>query len=259
MMTPEGAIVLGYGGSEHSKIALAWADNIAAELSRPLQVIVSALHVRGAAEVPQHLRAGHVTDELNQLLADAKAPQTSVTNVLNAPGEALVRESKHAYLTVLGSRTHGPLQSMVYGSVSQHVTRQAAGPVVVVREPYTPRAGLIVVGIDGSEPSKHALEFAVRHARDTGGRILAMHVQSKHDGHTDGQVDQVLAEARLNDVPLEIEHVRGIASEKLAEASREADLLVTGTRGRSPLSTLIMGSVSHAVLEHSQCPVAVVR
>lgn len=258
MKTPEGAIVLGYGGSEHSKIALTWADNIAAELSRPLQVIVSALHVRGAADVPQHLRAGHVTDELNQLLAEAKAAQTAVTNVLNSPGDALVGESKHAYLTVLGARTHGPLQSMVYGSVSQQVTRQATGPVVVVREPYAPRTGLIVVGIDGSEPSKHALEFAMRHARDTGGRILALHVH-KHDGHTDGKVDQVLSDAQLHDVPVEIEHVRGVASEKLTEASREADLLVTGTRGRSPLSTLILGSVTQEVLQHAQCPVAVVR
>ncbi|KIP53005.1 universal stress protein [Leucobacter komagatae] len=259
MTTPEGAILLGYGGSDHSKIALNWADNIAAKLSRPLHVLVSALHVRGAADAPQHLQAGYVTDELNQLLANAKAARTSVTNVLNSPGEAIVRENKDAYLTVLGARTQGPLQSMVNGSVSQHVTRHASGPVVVVREPHTPRTGLIVVGIDGSEPSKHAFEFAMRHARDTDGRVLAMHVHHKHDGDTDEKVEQVLGGTQLNGVSVQIEHVQGEASEKLAEASREADLLVTGTRGRSPLSTLILGSVTQALLQHSQCPVAVVR
>lgn len=259
MTTHEGAVLLGYGGSEHSRIALSWADRVAARLSRPLHVLVSALHVREAGEGPKHLQAGYVTDELHELLTSAKAPQTSVTNVLNPPGEAIVRESKEAYLTVLGARTQGPLQSMVNGSVSQYVVRHAFGPVVVVREPYTPRTGLIVVGVDGSESSNRALEFAMRHARDADGRVLVLHVHHKSDGEADEKVDVVLSGAHVNDVPVQIEHVEGEASERLADASRAADLLVTGTRGRSPLSSLLLGSVTQSVLRHSQCPVAVVR
>lgn len=261
MSTPPGAILLGYGGSEHSKIALAWADNLADQFSRPLHVLVSALHV---AEVPYVLKehqAGQVVDELNRLLASAKASQTSVTTMLGSPGEALVRAAEQAHLTVLGARTQGPLKSMVNGSVSQHVTRHAPGPVVVVREPHTPRAGLIVVGIDGSEHSLKALEFAMRHASETGGHVLALHVHQQRGDTTDIEVDQVIAKAfEGNDsVRAKVEHVHGSPAEKLAEASCEADLLAIGTRGRSPIRALLLGSVTQSVLQHSQCPIAVVH
>lgn len=260
MVTPSGAILLGYGGSEHSKVALAWADDLAAKLSRPLHVVVSAFYLSGAADTPQHLRAGLIADELTKLLESAKAPQTSVTNVLNPPGESLVRESDHAYITVLGARTQGPLKSMVTGSVSQYVTRHSAGPVVVVREPHVRRTGTIAVGVDGSENSRLALTFAVRHARDTGGRVVVLHVKHSRDDDTEKKVNDLITTfQRGGDVSIEVEHVQGAADEKLAEASREADLLVVGTRGRSPLTSLVLGSVTQSVLRHSQCPVAVVR
>jgi nucleotide-binding universal stress UspA family protein len=45
----------------------------------------------------------------------------------------------------------------------------------------------------------------------------------------------------------------------LVERSREAQLLVVGSRGHGNLVGLVLGSVSHAVLQHAHCPVAVVR
>ncbi|MCE7483577.1 universal stress protein [Microbacterium profundi] len=261
MTAPTDAILLGYGGSAHSKIALAWADDLAARLSRPLHVLVSALHVPDVPNVPKEHQMGHVTDELNRLLASAKAPSTSVTTVLTSPGEALVGAADKAHLTVLGARTQGPLKSMVNGSVSQYVTRHAPGPVVVVREPNTARTGRIIVGIDGSEHSLKALEFALRHAKDTSGHVRALHVRQHHDDKTDEKVEQVLARAfeANGGMRVDVEHVLGSAPEKLAEASSEADLLVIGTRGRSAISALLLGSVTQSVLQHSQCPVAVVR
>ena len=260
MVTPAGAILLGYGGSQHSKIALAWADTLAAQLSRPLHVLLSVLHLSGVADSPQLLRAGRITDELTGLLDSAKAQQTSVTNLLNPPGEALVRESRNAYITVLGARTQGPLKSMVNGSVSQYVARHAASPVVAVREPLTRHTGVIVVGVDGSEKSELALKFAIRHAQDTDGRLLVLHIRHSRDDAADMKVNESIAAAEINgDVSVEVKHVLGSAAEKLAGASSEADLLVVGTRGRSPLTSLMLGSVTQSLLQHSQCPVAVVR
>ena len=261
MTTRRGAILLGYGGSEHSKIALAWADQVAAQLSRPLHVLVSALDVEHILDVPKELEAGAVTAELEKILAAAKAPSTSVTTVLSAPGPALVREGEHAHLTVLGARPPGPVKAMVSGSGSQHVTRHAPGPVVVVREPHTRHTGLVVVGVDGSECSRKAFDFALRYASETGARVAAVHVHRQDGDTSDQKVDQVIESALQDraDVQVEVEHVAGTAAERLAEASEKADLLVIGTRGRSALQSLLLGSVTQEVLEDSQCPVAVVR
>lgn len=260
MPTPP-AILLGYGGSKHSKIALAWADDLAAQLSRPLRVLVSTLHVADVPNVPREDRVSYVTDELDELLASAKSSNPTVTTVLGAPGDALVRAATDAYLTVLGARTQGPLKSMVNGSVSQHVARNAPGPVVVVREPHTPSTGKIVVAVDGSEYSYKALLFALRYAKETGGNVLALHAHHQQGEFTDEQVEQVIAKAFKDrgDVPTEFRYVYGAASQKLAEASGKADLMVSGTRGRSAISSLLIGSVTQELLQHSQCPVAVIR
>lgn len=261
MTTPSGAILLGYGGSEHSRIALTWADDLAARLGRPLHVLISALHVAEVAGVAKEHQAGHVTDELDGLLASAKTRETSVSAVLAPPGEALVRAADDAYLTVLGARGQGGLRNVVDGSVVHHVTRHSPGPVVVIREPHAPLTGRIVVGVDGSEHSLAALRFALRHAIDTEGHVLALHVHRQQDDASEKKVEQAIAEASEAsiDVRFEVQHAQGAPADKLAEASRGADLLVIGTRGRSAIRAMLPGSVSQSVLQHSACPVVIVR
>ncbi|WP_258563551.1 universal stress protein [Streptomyces phytophilus] len=67
------------------------------------------------------------------------------------------------------------------------------------------------------------------------------------------------AEKTYPGVRVERTAVEGSARELLIEASRDAGLLVTGARGRGGFTGLLLGSVSHALLQHAHCPVAVVR
>jgi nucleotide-binding universal stress UspA family protein len=64
---------------------------------------------------------------------------------------------------------------------------------------------------------------------------------------------------RYPDVEVEQRLIQGHAAGNLVDASRKAQLLVVGSRGRGGFKGLLLGSVSQAALHHAHCPVAVVR
>jgi nucleotide-binding universal stress UspA family protein len=134
----------------------------------------------------------------------------------------------------------------------------------------------IVVGVDGSSPSKAALRWAIRQAKLTGCSVDAVTAWHYPTGYgwgpvTDGAVDfegdakKTLADT-LNEVSgLEPEvHVRplvtvGHAAEVLLDAAKGADLLVVGSRGHGGFASALLGSVSLYCVLHAHCPVLVWR
>ena len=78
-------------------------------------------------------------------------------------------------MIVMGSHGHSALGGAVMGSVSQHVTRYARCPVIAVRSAYDPGSTRVVVGVDGSGSSLHAVEFAFEYAEWIGGSVTAVH------------------------------------------------------------------------------------
>lgn len=144
----------------------------------------------------------------------------------------------------------------------------------------------IVVGVDGSAPSKAALRWAAAEAKLRGARLVAVHAWSflppapmaepgmmpmpaiDYAGALEAERDAVEAELEsiLADtfpegepVPIERRLVEGGAGEAIEEAARDADLVVVGSRGRSGLTAALLGSVSKHVLQHVACPVVVVK
>ncbi|GIJ19733.1 hypothetical protein Vlu01_03570 [Micromonospora lutea] len=65
--------------------------------------------------------------------------------------------------------------------------------------------------------------------------------------------------ARYPDVQVQRRLLRGSPAKVLVEESKIAQLVVVGGRGRGALSGLLLGSVSHAVLHHAHCPVAILH
>jgi nucleotide-binding universal stress UspA family protein len=136
--------------------------------------------------------------------------------------------------------------------------------------------GRIVVGVDGSKSSKAALGWAARLVPVVGGDIEAIiawdfplsygaAVGFPEGWRPDIDASKVLTEA-LDDVfgahrpPGLVTSVRrGYTSAVLLDASRDAEMLIVGSRGHGGFTGLLLGSVSAACTEHARCPVLVVH
>jgi nucleotide-binding universal stress UspA family protein len=127
-------------------------------------------------------------------------------------------------------------------------------------------ARMILVGIDGSEGSLHALRWALGEAR-----LRNVAVDVIHGCHISylGDMMQESAEAMLETVMAAVAKdsggvqltshcVVGPAATTLIEASEHADLLVVGRRGHGGFVSLVMGSVAQQVAAHAHCPVVIV-
>jgi nucleotide-binding universal stress UspA family protein len=209
------------------------------------------------------------------LVIDAKV-------VIGDPVPVLLREAAGSSLLVLGSRGLGELRELAEGSVLAHIATHASSPVVVVPADWRPRQDRprqVVVGVDGSAESWNAIAFGFEFAEQTGAPVTA--VLAWHDQTSTGPGDMlfpvrdleaveedgavVLSEAVAGqtvdhpDVKVTEKLVHGTPVKVLEEESREADLLVVGSRGRGRIRGFLLGSVSRAILHRATCPVAVVR
>jgi nucleotide-binding universal stress UspA family protein len=134
----------------------------------------------------------------------------------------------------------------------------------------------IVVGIDGSESSLHAVRWAVHQAELTGSPLEVimtwewppsygwpLPLPSEYDPASDTEklVTDATAEVREAhpDLDIRIRVVEGHPAPVLVEASRGADLLVVGSRGHGEFAGMLLGSVSEHCVTNAHCPVVVFR
>lgn len=136
----------------------------------------------------------------------------------------------------------------------------------------------IVVGVDGSPPSKLALSWALRISATTGASIDAVTAWHFPVGFgvgyvgyvTDGwdpladatqcltdSVDDVFGSERPKGLRLLVRE--GTPAKVLLDESRGATMLIVGSRGHGGFSGLLLGSVSASCAEHATCPVLVVH
>jgi nucleotide-binding universal stress UspA family protein len=135
----------------------------------------------------------------------------------------------------------------------------------------------VVVGVDGSEASGVALEFAVEEAVRRKGSLRVVSVWEMpamaqpeiavtpevveiYVQQANAIVEDAVARAQelQPDLPCEGVARAGYAGELLIEEGRGAALVVVGRRGHGGLTGLLLGSVSRHVADHAPCPVTIV-
>jgi nucleotide-binding universal stress UspA family protein len=186
-------------------------------------------------------------------------------------------------LVVTGSRGHGPLRSMLLGSVAAEVTAEAPCAVLVARRPSVSR---LVVATDGSPSAAAAADRLAGWGVFDGlpSEVVAVSIPDNPtfemttslytlgDDRLAAQREALRAsyEADANAMAAQLT-AAGVPSlprlragdptrEIIAVAEdRDADLIVTGTRGLGGIDRLLLGSVARNVLTHARCSVLVVR
>ena len=288
-------VAVGVDGSATAEKALGWAASEAARRGWPLHVVhaldmplVMSVYA-GPTRFPP---SEEITEQGQRILSRAEAhvrelePDLAVEAVLalEDPAKALLKRADSEDLLVAGSRGLGAARSALESSVSIRLAARAECPVVVVPEgdvPETDAPRRIVVGVDGSDYSRSALDFALREAaRMEGGSVVVVHgwrMSLPFDGESlaqsawtpphdllDQRSQEMVSDMLARVQGEETRHV-GVAvvrmdaepADALLETGATADMIVVGSRGRGSVRGLLLGSVSQGVLHRATVPVTV--
>jgi nucleotide-binding universal stress UspA family protein len=243
----------------------AWAKQILAETSSSVQAAHPALRV-----------------------IDEQVKDTAVA--------ALLVAARRADLLVLGSRGLSGVAGFLVGSVAYRVLARSTVPVVLVRagesvaDEHLPACGGvspdeipaipyrdIVLGLDTGQPCDEVIEFAFEAARRCGAPLRVIHTFGVAPGYATAdrvvpppgpeplarQEHAVVATLRpwcekFPEVSVSETVVEGRAAAELSRAASGAALVVVGRRIRDGRLGVHTGPVTHGVLHHAGCPVAVV-
>lgn len=226
------------------------------DAQRQLQALATELQTRGQMSALVVNRSGSVLDEIGR--------------------EA---ESLAAGLLVLGARGAGFLRKLVLGTTSERLLRRTTRPLLVVRQaPHGPYRR-VLVALDFSPWSAHAITLARRVAPHA--RLLLFtafqvpfeeklhfagvdaatidYYRRQARAHATQRLHALAAASGLKSGSWEPCIVEGDASQRIVEheQSRDCDLVVLGKHGQSPTEDLLLGSVSKHVLAEGNTDVLV--
>jgi nucleotide-binding universal stress UspA family protein len=138
----------------------------------------------------------------------------------------------------------------------------------------------IVVGIDGSPPSRVAVDWAAREAAMRNVPLTLVHVLPAlrmwpevltppeieqwykfqvHGFMSDARRTAEVATNGSDGIQLESELLTGAVLPALVDLSKDAELIVVGCRGLGAIGRRLLGSVSSGLVHHAHCPVAVIH
>jgi len=280
---PTGKIVVGVDGSTPSMHALDWALAEAARRQSCCEVVAATESSAGAADDPTMDEGLAAREQAVAELVEAARARTGLGQVVvstavipGRPAVVLPVAAAEAVLLVVGTRGRAAATEALFGSVAEECLRRSPCPVVVVPPDARTSTSFhrLLVGVDGTAPSRAALAWAVDEARRRGAELVVLHAWHLPTAPANPYAavgsavfrdagEEVLARA-VGELQGSVPHVTtrlvmGSPAVSLCEEAGRADLIVVGGRGRGHLAGALVGSVSQGCARHAPCPVVVVR
>ncbi|MFS0868206.1 universal stress protein [Microbacterium sp. 179-B 1A2 NHS] len=278
-----GQIIVGLTGAPVSRRVVDWAIARAAERKQAIQlisVVGGAIGTVGEAEVLG--AAQTATQQLLESEADRiRQAGVAVTTRVDSgnPVTKLIEASADAGLLVIGSDYRGAGTGPARGVHGIRIAAGSKSPVVVVPDRDLGEGDGVVVGIDGSTVSEHAIEFAAAEADRLREPLIAVSVWTPlhtprnamevypdlYLANMQSMAEEVLAmslaglASRYPDLKIIRRAERGHPSQVIGDIAQDARLVVVGTHGRGAVARFLLGSTSQEVLSYLPTVTAVVR
>lgn len=289
-----GEIVVAVDGSQHSLKALDWAVDAARSGGRQLVVVhvlsdeTQMWRARRDAVLgtPEHEPPDPVTEHARSHLYEREdLPEIRYESKEGELEGVLQERGARGAMLVVGSRGRGGFASLLLGSTSRLVATKAAVPVVVVRHTAEDAAAdaPVLLGLNPTETADEVIAFAFGCAEEQGRPLVALTafpspaaplpmfgtpmagVPEDDAAPLTREIERAQQErlapytGSFTAVRVQSEIGAGDSAGQLVARSETASLLVVGRhRRRVKADSLMMGSVTNAVLHHAHCPVAVV-
>lgn len=263
-------VVAGYDGSKASEQALRWAVEEARMRFAPLVVCHAwqwpyPMPAISDESMETLRRMGRHVLDTGANLARALAPRLEVHAELETgpPSVVLRNRSSAAELVVVGQRGAGGFEELQIGSTAIQVAAHAHCPVVVVKQHFRPRTGLVLVAVDGANPERPELGPAFEEARLRQASLRAICLcpaEVEDTRETAARFHRTVAVWEEKNPAVAVETAVQIGPHRAAlqEAAEEADLTVVGDRAPGDPGELPLGLLCQALLRGAPGTVVVV-
>lgn len=279
-------VVVGIDGSEESMAAARWAGEAAVprgagvHLVNVWQAPVSNVQFSPSPEGLRLWEESRLREAAKELADRHPTIVVTAEQVSGTPAKVLLEWAAGSEMVVLGSHGLGAIAGFMYGSVGLRAVARADQPVVLVRSSPEPGAeeAEIVLGVDLDRPCDALLAFAFEEAAAREAVLRVVHVwdvyraygcagpaldarfAAEPRGEEAGALERLLQPWRAGfpDVSVTEEIVAGRVMEGLLDAARTADLLIIGRRRSHAPKAMHIGPVTHGLVHHAECAIAVV-
>jgi nucleotide-binding universal stress UspA family protein len=287
-------VLLATDGSKQAAMAIRAASRLLIRDDCEMQV----LHVAAELRVPKSgkiakqtyehrlaVETRRILQEAKQILTDEGVDALTLCQTGSA-ARVIMRESEDYDISVIGAKGRDGQGEIGLGPVASRLVEHASGCVLVGREPPSDGQARILVPVDGSAGSEHALDALTSYFELESAEITLLHVIEKlwlpdndEQEPTDSESNQTAqflgelrreAEQLLSDTRQRfLQHHSGVttsiregvpANEILSEADQgNYDLVAVGATGASDMKHSILGSVSSKIAWNAPCSVLISR